>query len=308
MTPLHIKAKVEKIVDGDTIRVGFSHDGTDLSESLRILALDTEEVSPGSKPVTEMGRKASDHAKRIIAIGDEIGLTFPGPEPLSTALTKYRGNFGRLLVYVTTAAGDDFQEIMIQEGFSPYFTKYGQAHFADLHNRYTLAERHAQSQKLGIWDQIANNGAVMRDYANLGVWWDLRGRIIEDYRDLKRSDPNAEVFNTRLDYPQLLQRAVEEKQSTVFMELRDFRPAGGDHMIFSTGSDTQPFKLFVPQGNTSVRADLMNLLLTRYIAGGESEPRRSYAYVTGQTKLFPAGTGHPEIIVTSVDQVLDRPD
>ena len=51
----------------------------------------------------------------------------------------------------------------------------------------------------------------------------------------------------------------------------------------------------------------MRLILTRYRPDGESQPRRSYAYVTGPTKMFPDDNGSPEIIVTSPDQITDLP-
>ena len=300
------QAEVDRVVDGDTLRV-FLNPGDARSESLRILALDTEEVSPGTKPVTPLGRAASDRAKALFAQGDTVTVTLPGTEPLNEALEKYRGNFGRLLTYLTLADGTDFQELMIREGLTPYFVKYGQAQGDGRHLRYAEAERVAQTAGLGIWDQIANNGSVMRDYASLGTWWELRGRIIAEYRRLKTTQPDLEVLNTRLDYARLVEIAQAEEDATVFIELRDFRPAGGDHMLFSTGSLAQPYTLFIPFGNTEAGADIMRLILTRYRADGEGQPRRSYAYVTGPTKMFPDGDGTPEIVVTSPDQITDFP-
>lgn len=303
MTFTPFQAEVDRVVDGDTLRV-FLKAGDDRSESLRILALDTEEVSPGTKPVTPLGRVASDRAKQLFQQGDTVTVTLPGDEPLAEALEKYRGNFGRLLTYLTLADGRDFQELMIREGLSPYFVKYGQAQGDDRHSRYIAAERLAQTEGLGIWDQITNNGSVMRDYASLCTWWELRGRIIEEYRRTKRDHPELELLNTRLDYTRLVARAEANETATVFMELRDFRPAGGDHMQFSTGSLAQPYTLFIPFGNTEAGADIMRLILTRYRADGEGQPRRSYAYVTGPTKMF---GGRPEIVVTSPGQITDFP-
>ena len=118
--------------------------------------------------------------------------------------------------------------------------------------------------------------------------------------------PEANLFNTRNDYEKLLEIAKAGQETTVFMELRDFTPTSGDHMLFFTGSREQPYQLFVPGGNTESGADIMNLLLSRYVAGGESEPRRSYAYVTGKTKMWPdAETGRPEIVVTDIAQITD---
>lgn len=300
-------AKVDHVVDGDTVRV-FLDPESQKSESLRILALDTEEVNTGSKPVTPLGRIASDRAKELIGEGDTVKIILPGNEPRDEALARYRGNFGRVLCYLELEDGTDFQETMIREGLSPYFQKYGYAQFATLHARYTAAEREAQSAMRGIWDQIANNGSVMRNYAALCTWWDLRARIVEGYREIKRRVPEVNLFNTRLDYPRLVEIAKANQETTVFMELRGFSPVAGDHVLFNTGSIEQPYQLFVPNGNSGGGEDIMRLILNRYRAGGETEPRRSYAYVTGSTSMFPDDeTGRPQIIVTDPAQITDWP-
>ncbi|MEO0678113.1 MAG: nuclease, partial [Pseudomonadota bacterium] len=90
-------AKVDRVVDGDTVRIFI--DGE--SESVRILALDTEETRAGSKPKTPLGTIASDRAKALLSPSDEVEVMLPGNEPLDVALKKYRGNFGRPLTYLT---------------------------------------------------------------------------------------------------------------------------------------------------------------------------------------------------------------
>ncbi|MEO0829201.1 MAG: thermonuclease family protein [Pseudomonadota bacterium] len=306
MSGTSFTAKVDRVVDGDTVRV-FLNEGDERSESLRILSLDTEEVHQGTKPVTPLGRAASDRAKELIGEGDTVKLILPGNEPREEALQKYRGNFGRVLCYLELEDGTDFQEVMIREGMSPYFQKYGYAEFAEFHARYRAAEREAQTGQLGIWDQIANNGSVLRNYAALTTWWDLRARIIEGYREIKRRLPEANLFNTRLDYDRLVEIAKAGQETTVFMELRDFSPTAGDHVIFSTGSLAQPYQLFVPNGNMGEGEDVMRLILSRYRPESEALPRRSYAYVTGKTKMFPDETGRPEIVVTDPAQITDWP-
>ena len=51
----------------------------------------------------------------------------------------------------------------------------------------------------------------------------------------------------------------------------------------------------------------MRLLTTRYISDGDDKPRRSYAYVTGPTNMFPNENGKPQLIVTDPAQVTDWP-
>ena len=99
--------------------------------------------------------------------------------------------------------------------------------------------------------------------------------------------------------------ARARKETSIFMELRDFTPTSGDHILFSTGSRAQPYQLFIPKGNSDGEG-IMNLLLSRYAPKVERYPRRSYAFVTGPTKIFPNDeTGRPEIIVTDPNQIND---
>ena len=115
------QVKFSRVVDGDTIRVFLEPSATE-DESLRILCLDTEEsYSGGSKPVTPLGHLAKKRAEEFFQAADEVTIEFPGNESWEVCCEKYRGNYGRLLVHVHL--GDvDFQETMIAEGFSPYFT------------------------------------------------------------------------------------------------------------------------------------------------------------------------------------------
>ncbi len=301
MSGTQVTATVVRVVDGDTVRVD---NGTG-EESLRILALDTEEShAGGSKPVTQWGLKASERAKAIFAAGDEVTLEFPGSEPAEVCWRKYRGNFGRPLVYIYDKDDNDFQEIMIREGYSPYFVKYGYANFPAHHQRYLAAERVAQVAHIGVWDQQTVNHGEMRNYASLGVWWDLRARVIEGYRAFKAANLGAAVFNTRLDYDKLVEMATAGETGVVFTELRDLRRVGGDNGLIGIGSEQQPFKLFLPDLDEPACQAIVHLLENRYMAGDLAHPRRSYAYVMGPMKLF---HGRPELVVTSPEQITDEP-
>lgn len=294
----HLDVRFSRVVDGDTIRVFLP--GQDRDESLRILALDTEEShAGGSKPVTPWGREAKTRAEEFFQGVETVTIEFPGNEDLATCLRKYRGNFGRLLVYVYRG-DEDFQETMIREGYSPYFVKYGNAEFAEHHQRYQQAEREAQSQHIGVWDQIAVNGSEMRNYAALGTWWLLRASIIDEYR--KRKAQGANVLNTRLDYAELKAKAEAGEEATVFTELRSITRVGGSSGLIGIGSNEQPFSLFIPDMDSDEGQAIVNLLETRYISSGEDHPRRSYAYVTGALSTF---RDRPQMVLTSVTQITD---
>lgn len=301
MSGTQVEVEVVRVVDGDTLRIRMAEG----ERSLRLLALDTEESNAGSgKPVTPWGREAKVRAQQIFAPGDPVTVKFPGEEPPEVCWMKYRDNFGRPLVFVHDRDGRDVQEVMIAEGYSPYFTKYGYAEFEAHHQRYAAAERAAQGAHIGVWDQLTVNGQEARNYAALGVWWNLRGQVIDAYRRVKAAHPEAGLLNSRLDYDVILTAAEAREPGIVFTELRELRRVGGDHGIITIGSLQQPFKVFLPDLDGPDGQAIVRLLENRYFSSEPTHPRRSYAYVHGPMKLF---RGEPEIVVTSVHQITDEP-
>ena len=293
----HLDVQFIDVIDGDTIEVLLP--GVSEAESLRILALDTEESrSGGSKPASPWGKKAKERAKRFFRGANSVTIEFPGNEDLATCLKKYRGNFGRLLVYVYRG-GIDFQQTMIQEGYSPYFMKYGYANFTEHHQRYLKAEEAAQRQNLGLWDQIAVNGREIRNYALLGIWWQLRAEIIQQYRHLKAQD--HPILNTRLDYEQIQQKAQHQESIVIFTELKTLRPVGSQSRLISLGSIAQPFSLFIPDINSAQGEKIVNLLNNRYLSS-QDHLRRNYAYISGNLSTF---RDKPQIVLTSTEQIIN---
>lgn len=299
--------EVLAVVDGDTVKVDLE----DEPENLRILALDTEESRPvPGKPHTPWGVAAKEEATSFLPEGSTITIEFPGDEPVDTCLRRYRDNYDRPLVYVHKN-GEDFQERMIRQGYSPYFTKYGYAHFEPYHDRYIEAERQAQADHIGVWDQLDVNGKEMRNYDTLCAWWALRAEMVESFRRAKAAGVE-DLYDSRLDYTELADSIGEDV--TVFTELRAYRRTrGGDHALVTIGSQSQPFKLFVPRAfETPEGQRIISLLSDRFVTGeydGRTvgRPRRSYAYVSGEIKRYPEADGDPEIAVTSIDQIADQP-
>jgi micrococcal nuclease len=289
---------VVRVVDGDTLLVSAN----ETEERLRLAALDTEESNHGSdKPVTPWGKEAKKEATEFFEVGAELTLEFAGNEPLEVCLTRYRDNFGRLLVWAYRGE-DDFQEHMIREGYSPYFTKYGFADFESHHARYLRAQRAAQAAHVGVWNQAEVNGSEMRNYALLGVWWDLRAQVISDYRRFRADRPP--LLNSRLDYEQIVALAREGAEAVIFTELRSYTKVGQRKAIAEIGSKHQPFKVFLPDVDGDEGQQVLALLDNRYIAKDPDHPRRSYAYVKGPLKLF---RDEPEVTVTGAEQISDAP-
>ena len=294
------KVRFSRTVDGDTIRV-FIDKEKRKEESLRILCLDTEEsYAGGSKPVSPLGHLAKARAEAFFKDATEVTIEFPGNEPWEECLTKYRGNYGRLLVYVYRN-GVDFQETMIAEGLSPYFTKYGYSSFSGHHARYVDAERSAQIAHLGIWDQMKNNHAEIRNYAALTTWWKLRARVIDDFRRLKTRD--SSLLDSRLDYEEIKRLASANEKATVFTELSAIDRVGSRSGLIRLGSMARPFNLFIPDITTESGQEIVRLAKSRYISEGETHPRQSYGFVTGTLSEH---NGDPQIILESAGQIADR--
>lgn len=295
-----VEVRFSRVVDGDTFRIFFFGDEQD--QSLRLLAIDTEESSGGSsKPVTPWGKEAKKRAEDFFQGAETVTIEFPGNEDLKTCLKKYRGAYGRLQVYAYRD-GIDFQETMIHEGFSPYFVKYGNAVFDRHHQRYMKAEREAQLQRIGVWNQLAVNGSELRNYAALGTWWQLRASIIEDYRKVRAIDDT--VLDTQLDYVALEAKARAGESAAVFTELRSIRRVGGRSGLIAIGTTQQPFNLFIPDIDSAEGQEIALLLETRYISSDEDHPRRSYAYVTGKLSTY---QDSPQMILVAAEQITDYP-
>jgi micrococcal nuclease len=293
-----IETAIDRVVDGDTVAVTIEGK----PEKLRLASLDTEESTHGSdKPVTPWGKEAKRRAEAALPAGSAVTLEFAGTEPVEECLQRYRDNYGRLLVWLHSTDGD-YQELMIREGFSPYFCKYGYAEFAANHLRYTHAERQAQRDHRGLWDQVAVNGSEQRNYAMLGVWWELRADLIDEYRRLRATD--AALLDSRLDYARLRELAADRQHVTVFTELRSHSPVGQRGAVVEIGSRAQPFKLYLPDVEGDAGQDVIRLLDNRYVPRDQDHNRRSYAYVRGELKLF---RDEPEMLVTDADQITDRP-
>ncbi|NJM65248.1 MAG: nuclease [Acaryochloris sp. RU_4_1] len=294
-----IEATVVRVVDGDTIRVRFSH--LEPEKSLRILNLETEESNSGSnKLITPWGQQAKERAQQFFQPEDRVTLEYPGTEPVEVCQRRYQDNYGRPLILIHKQ-GVDYQETMIREGYSPYFNKYGNVAFVEYHHRYLQAERAAQQANVGIWNPVATNGAEVHNYAALGVWWNLRARLIDEFRQLKTQ--HQTLLNSRLDFETIVAKAKSHEQAVVFTELRSLRRITPTSARIEIGSVKQPFNLYIPDTESPDGQALVNLLHHRYFST-DDYPKRSYAYVTGQLRLF---NKNPQITVYSASQVVDYP-
>ncbi len=61
-----------------------------------------------------------------------------------------RGKYDRLLAYLYDADGNNLNEEMIREGWSEYWTKYGEGQFPD---EFEAAESEAREDGRGLWSE-----------------------------------------------------------------------------------------------------------------------------------------------------------
>lgn len=295
--------KLTKVVDGDTVKVDINGE----EESLRLICLDTEETRRGgSKPVTNAGKLASQWAKRFFGTDDEgiptsdirVDIEFDTNDPLPDCLVKHRGNYGRLICYVYKQ-GENYNLKTVQEGWSPYFVKYGRSRL--YHGAFLAAEAAAQAAGIGIWDPTVNAGGQSRDYQVLIPWWHLRDSVIQDYRQF---GVQQDVLSVRLDYEKIVTAANNGDQITVFCDLQGgINQWPGDGALIFAGSPQHKFNLWIPDRDSTTAQHILRLIDTRYTGYG-----RGYVYVSGQASLYPPNErGKPQIVLTDMTQLADQP-
>ena len=129
-------ARVTKVTDGDTIRLG------DLGP-VRLIGIDTPEVYGGEEC---FGREASAFAKRLLPLGTRVRYRVGVDE---------RDPYGRLLAYVWLPDGRMLNRVMVEQGYAQPMTIPPNVEFADLFRR---AARAARRGALGLWRACGGGG------------------------------------------------------------------------------------------------------------------------------------------------------
>jgi len=131
--------KVLRVIDGDTIDIDYKGK----HERIRLLNVDTpESVHPDKTRNTRQGKQASDYTKKRLTDAS-VSLEFDANK---------RGKYGRLLAYVFLDK-KNFNLELVQEGWSPYYTKYGAS--KRYHDQFVLAQDHARIKGVNIWSPTA---------------------------------------------------------------------------------------------------------------------------------------------------------
>lgn len=135
--------KVERVVDGDTLKVIIG----DVSESVRLIGINTPETVDPRRAVECFGKEASERMKEV-AEGKIVRLEYDDSQ-------NYRDTYGRILAYVYLEDEQMLNRKMIAEGYAyeyTYLTPYKyQKEFRELQNL-------AQAGGRGLWASDSCNG------------------------------------------------------------------------------------------------------------------------------------------------------
>lgn len=295
-----IDATILRVIDGDTLLCKVAGK----VETVRALCCDTEESKAEikSKPVTNAGLLACEFGKQYWW-GFQPVLEFDIDDPIEKCLVEQRDYFNRLVCYLWRDS-ENYNLRLVEEGLSPYFTKYGRSRI--YHQEFTDAQENAQFRLAGIWNPSINEGGASRNYVELLPWWNLRGSIIDEFRAIDDgSVVNIAGFTPEICDNECLQISQTQPRSkknqnhytnkhtihktnnyTIhtnnFLFFTDF--LGGFQKIFSDGvvvrggTKNNYIRLWIPGSCNEGIADEINRTYTGY--------GRGYGYVRGYIENY----------------------
>ena len=272
---------VVKVVDGDTLHV--ERDGA--LEKLRLSCVDTEEKLTGrafdaDKPETVFGEECAQWAQEFFAAlapdggRPQVRLVFPGGR-------EERDVYGRLLCYVELADGRNFNVLLVEQGKSPYFNKYGDSLLFDRELR--AAQERARAERIGIWAPETNRPATpdapaaRRDYERLLPWWEARAKAVEGFRARRGEDPGRYVA---ADEPEALAAAARRGEPVhVFATIdRLFDEKDGTlTVLLRTGHRERAVRVRVPAEKRDAFAGLD-------LERSSDAYRQNYLWITGRLR------------------------
>lgn len=138
------KYKILSVTDGDTFRIDYEG----VSTPVRMIGIDTPEVSHPAKSVQCYGKEASDKTKEIL-IDQEVVLEQDVSET---------DRYGRILAYVWLD-GEFINEKLVREGYA-----FSSSYPPDVKYQEKLdeAEEYARTNNLGLWSENTCGGNIYK--------------------------------------------------------------------------------------------------------------------------------------------------
>lgn len=289
-------AEIVRVVDGDTleVRLGVPPDGE--SVKLRLLSVDTEEKISGrassspTKPETVFGEETAQWARGFFADLQRGS----GGEPLRVGLAFPEGRrtdaYGRLLCHVLLPDGRDFNLLLVEQGKSPYFNKYGNSLVA--HAAFARAQESARAAELGIWNPATNRAktpgahSAVRPYARLLPWWDARAAAIDVFRAHAAREPDGWLA---AEDPAAMQRAYERCRREPMLRVTVFTTI---ERFYDEKDGSLTALLRSGDARTALRAEVAaseRVELEPLLRASTQEFRQNYLYATGRMEQSARG-------------------
>ncbi|MEJ7798714.1 MAG: thermonuclease family protein [Solirubrobacteraceae bacterium] len=140
------KARVVRVIDGDTLKVRLSIGKT---INVRLIGIDTPETRKPGTPVQCGGRDATARMKKLALRNGRGRLVTLTSDPTQ----DFSDGFGRLLAYVN-GSGVDFGRTMISSGWAK--TYVFESDFQRV-AKYRSAQASAKPAKRGAWRKCGGN-------------------------------------------------------------------------------------------------------------------------------------------------------
>lgn len=269
-----------RVVDGDTLEV--QRQGRSLL--LRLACVDAEErigwrplLSP-SAPRTVFGEETALWLEQLLGVRarvsgrTQVGLLLPpGGER--------RDPFGRLLCHVLLPDGTDLNLLLVRQGRSPYYEKYGSSRVC--HAAFVEAQERARRERLGLWNAATNRAStraapqVFRPYARLLPWWRARALAVEAWREREAREPAlTAAADDSTDLREALAAGAECRVFGSLRELRE-REKGALTLAFHGPRDGPELRVELP-------ADVATAPLRARLRASLEEFHQNYWWVRGR--------------------------
>ncbi len=132
--------KIMEVIDGDTIKVRINNQ----LEIVRLLGINTPEISNPYKPEECYGEEASKRTKELLE-SKEVYL-------ISDHQSLDKDKYGRLLRYIFLPNGELINATLIQKGYAFNYI-YEPFQFM---KQFDYLEKQAKENKIGLWSDKCN--------------------------------------------------------------------------------------------------------------------------------------------------------
>ena len=178
--------------------------------------------------------------------------------------------------------GTDFNLLLLEEGKSPYFNKYGNS--AEFDAEFRAAQTSAREALLGIWNPDTNQSttpgapSIKRPYETLMPWWEARAQAIDQLRSKRAEDPMRFVDAGEPDQLEATTRASAPAPADVEVfgapdRIFDEKD-GSQTVLFRTSDRGRALRVRIPKAAVSAHAALE-------LGEISGELRQNYVWVSG---------------------------